>query len=738
MKVIRLISFLLLFQSFAEAQSLMQKRADALYEDLSYLSAADYYRDLCKSKNATEENLRKLADCYFKLYDFKNAEIAYKRLIESYANQVSISDLEVYLQILKYNEKYLEAKKALAVIENKNKGNLIVKNHKKEEDYYSVLKKDSFLYKTINLKAINTENAEFSPVYYSNKTQMAFASNRRNTSARNKTFAWDDSYFMDVYTLRKKDSVNFEQIKNFNKDVTTLYHDGPVCFSGDEKTIYITRTNPLTRTDAGKKIKVVNLKLYIVHVLENSKLSAPESFPYNSDDYSLGHATITADGNRIYFVSDMPGGYGKTDLYYCDFVNGKWAKPENLGPAINSEGREMFPYVFEDGTLFFSSDGRAGLGGLDLYFTVPDLDMYYEPQNLGYPLNSNYDDFGLLLNSDLRSGYFSSNRIGGKGKDDIYYFVSKNNIIGCLLRGMVFDESDKHFIPNSKVYLKDKDSVIVDSTLANEKGEYEFKIPDPYKTYLLTATEHSKYYDNTIPVGKLKDGENKLDIGLSPKYKLLCTATDIKDSKPIDGVKCVLTDNINGAKREYRTNTEGKFSDLLKDKKTGDKIDLSFKFEKEGYITVERNFSAVLSDNTIVELNEKLQKLEIGADITKVIQVNSIYFDLDKATIRSDAAKELDKIVKAMRENPTMVIELGSHTDCRSSAAYNMLLSDKRAKSSAAYIISKGISKERIYGKGYGESKLINKCECESKKVTPCTEEEHQANRRTEFIIVKY
>lgn len=738
MKIIRLISFLLLLQCFAVAQSLMQKRADILYEDLSYLSAAEYYKDLCKSKNVTENNIRKLADCYFKIYDFINAEISYKRLVDSYPNQVSIADLEVYLQILKYNEKYVEAEKVLSQIESKNNGNLIVKNHKKAENYYAQLKQDSLLYKTTNIKSLNTENSEFSPVYIKNKSQIGFASNRRNTSVRNKTFAWDDTYFIDVYTSQKKDSVNFDQIKNFNKDVTTLYHDGPITFSGDEKTIYITHTNALTKSDAGKKFKVINLKLYIIHVLENGQLSAPESFPYNSDDYSVGHAAITTDGKRIYFVSDMPGGFGKTDLYYCDFSNGKWSAPENLGPAINSEGREMFPYVFEDGTLFFSSDGRAGLGGLDIYFTVPDLDMYYEPQNLGYPINSNLDDFGFLLNSDLRSGYLSSNRSGGTGKDDIYYFNSRNNIIGCTLKGIVYDESDKHIIAGAKVYLKDKDGVIIDSTVSNNKGEYSFNIKDKNKPYFLTGIERSKYYDNTIPIGKLKDGENKQDIGLSPKYKLLCTVSDIKDAKPIEGVKCTLTDKISGAKKEYQTNTDGKFSDLLKDKKTGDKIDLSFRFEKEGYITVERTFSSVLSDNTIIELNEKLQKLEIGADIAKVIQVNSIYFDLDKATIRPDAAKELDKIAKAMHENPTMVIELGSHTDCRSSAAYNILLSDKRAKSSAAYIISKGISKERIYGKGYGESKLINKCECEGKKVTPCTEEEHQVNRRTEFIIVKY
>lgn len=738
MKKLLLLIFSFFLLTGVKAQSLMQTKADKLYHELSYLAASDYYKDLTKSKHATEDNLRKLADCYFKIYDFTNSEHAYKRLIDTYPNQVTEGDLINYLQTLKYNEKYGDIKNVLALLESKRKENIIIKNYKDKDNYINELKQDSAAYKIYNVEALNTENSEFSPVYFNHQNAIMFASNRRNTSARNKTFAWDDSYFIDVYTSKKQDSLKFVQTTTMGKKVTSLYHDGPVSLSPDEKTLYLTRSNVLTKLVKGKTVNVINLKLYILYKDSSGNLSEPISFPYNSDDYSLGHATVTKDGNRIYFVSDMPGGYGQTDLYYSELKNGEWQKPENLGPAINSEGREMFPYVHEDGTLFFSSDGRAGLGGLDLYFAVPEMDLYFEPQSLGYPINSHFDDFGFALNNDLKTGYFSSNRTGGKGKDDIYYFRSKEPLLGSTLSGIVYDESTKDIIPGAKVYLLDKNKLVIDSTIAGSKGEYSFVIQKPSEKYFVGAKERTKYYDRLLSVPELKNGDNKLDIGLYPKYKMICTVTDKKTNEPILGVKATFIDNVTKNKKEYKTDSAGTFTDIIRNKKPGDVLDLSIKFEKEGYITVERNFNVKLDENTIIELKQMLQKMEVGADIAKVIQINPIYFDLAKWNIRPDAAKELDKIVKVMMENPTMVIELGSHTDCRSSASYNMNLSDKRAKSSAAYIISKGISKDRIYGKGYGESKLINKCECEGKRIVPCTEEEHQANRRTEFIIIKF
>ena len=395
-----IFAFLILFSiNNLNSQSLFQKKADQLYNQLSYLAAADYYKSLAKKDAPTENNMRRLAECYFKIYDFVKAEDAYKALNTKFAANTTETDLINYLQCLKYNQKYNEAQNVLELIEQKRKDNIISKNHTKKKNYYTELKKDSSKYKITNVENLNTETSEFSPVFYNKNKSVLFASNRRNTSTRNKTFSWDDSYFIDVYSADKIDSVKFVSSKPMDKAVASLYHDGPVALSPDENTVYLTKSNIITKKVKGVLVNVVNLKLYILKKDKDGKLSQPESFPFNSDDYSLGHAAITMDGKRMYFISDMPGGFGQTDLYSSDFENGAWSKPENLGQAINSEGREMFPYAHEDGTLFFSTDGRAGLGGLDLYLTVPSLDAYFEPQSLGYPINSNFDDLYHLFNS---------------------------------------------------------------------------------------------------------------------------------------------------------------------------------------------------------------------------------------------------------------------------------------------------------------------------------------------------
>lgn len=734
-----ILAFILLIATLTiNSQSLFQSRADKLYDELSYIAAVDFYKSLVKTDKPSEFNMRRLAECSFKIYDFVNAETSYKNLYAKFPSTTTENDLINYLQCLKYNQKYSEAQNVLVLLEQKRKDNLISKNHSKNKNYYNELKADSSGYKVTNVESLNTEESEFSPVFFNRNKAVMFSSNRRNTAGRNKKFAWDDSYFIDVYTSEKKDSLKFSSTMSMAKTVSSTYHDGPACLSGDEKTVYLTKSNIITKQVKGSTINVVNLKLYILKKDSTGKLSEPVSFPYNSDNYSLGHATVTKDGTKMYFVSDMPGGWGQTDLYVSNFENGAWQQPENLGQAINTEGREMFPYVHEDGTLFFSTDGRAGLGGLDLYFTVPAMDAYFEPQSLGYPMNSNFDDFGFALNDDLQTGYFSSNRAGGKGKDDIYYFRSKEPLISVSITGLVFDESNKQPITNATVYLLDKNKLVIDSAKVNDKGEYAFTIKDPSQDYFIGAKERSKYYDRLMPLGKVETGENKKDIGLYPKYKMVCTVVDAKTNTPIKDVDITFTEKGVKPSKTLRTDSTGKITDIIKGKKPGDRLQFSMKYEKPGYITVEKDYDIVLDVNTIIDLLQQVQKMEVGSDIAKVIDTKPIFFDLGKWNIRKDAALELDKVVKVMNENPTMTIELGSHSDCRGSAPSNLILSDKRAKSSAAYIVSKGIAKERIKGKGYGESKPINQCECEGKKVVPCTEAEYQANRRTEFIITKF
>lgn len=741
MKTLYAVVFLLI--SYCSlSQRLAQKMADQFFDNLSYASAVDYYKDLSKGKAPLETNLRRLGICYYKLQEYKKGEEAYAKLVSVYPNAATAEDFANYIQCLKNQEKYAEVKPMMEKLALKNPQSRIVELHKANQEYFKTLKLDSAKYKVTNVNDVNTVYSEFFPYMDKKTNSMLFVSNRRNVAVKNKTFAFDDTYFTDTYIAEQKDSLRFKDAENLPKQFFTNYHDGPVIVSRDEKTMYLTRTNYISKKSGSTTKQIANLKLLMFKKDSEGNWDNGTALPFCSDDYSVGHAALTADGKRMYFISDMPGGLGQSDVWYTDIVNGEWQKPVNAGRGINTEGQEMFPFLNQEGILFFASNGYAGLGGLDVCYAFPNGNTFMNGAVLGYPINTRFDDFGFYVNSDLKTGYFSSNRDGGKGKDDIYYFRSFLPLFGTSISGNVINAYSKKLIPGSKVFLLDERNTRIDSVIANKDGSYQLNAPDLLKNYSLEVKESDQHSLQQIAVKNIKPGKNNYDILLYPKYTLLGTVTDGKSNEALDSVKITITHKEPQKQEDLLTNREGKFKNGIKDKKAGDKLDVVVKMEKRGYITSVQNMDLLLDTNTLIyvnnHINTRLEKMQKGTDIGKIVKINPIYFDYGKFTIKPEAAIELDKIVAVMNENPTMKIELGSHTDCRSGKAYNMQLSDKRAKASANYVISKGIDKTRIYGKGYGETKLINNCECEGAKVVPCTEEQHQQNRRTEFIVVKF
>ena len=567
------------------SQSIAKKTADKFYNKLSYVQAVDYYKSLVKNGKGTEEDVRRTAICYYNLADYKNSEKYYKELDQRFASTITEMDLMNYLQVAKYNKNYSDAKLITDKLKAKNSNNKVAENHVANSGYISELKSDSLNFTITNINGINTEFSEMCPTFFKKGKIMTFSSNRKNNSLTNKTFSWDDSYFLDMWQANKKDTTHFTDNLPLNKKMSSLYHDGPMVFSADEKTMYMTRSNYINKKVGQSSTKIVNLKLFTMKF--DSAAGAwgdPVSFEYNSDEFSVGHAAITKDGSKMYFISDMPGGFGQSDIYSSDFKDGKWQKPENLGAAINTEGREMFPYVHEDGTLFFSTDGRAGVGGLDIYFSPVNLDQYFEPQNVGYPLNTNMDDFGFYLDNDLLSGFVTSNREGGKGRDDIYYFNSKRPIIGTNLTGIVYDDNTKQPLKNAVVYLiNETNTAILDSARVDETGRYMLNIKNPGKKYKLASRERSRYYDKVIAINDLTAGDNVKDIYMFPKYKLMCTVFDGKTKAGIEGVKVTIIPKFGDDKRQYTTNGQGSLVDAIKNKKLGDKVSYAVRFEKEGY-----------------------------------------------------------------------------------------------------------------------------------------------------------
>lgn len=627
------------FTGIAQQKSGKEKEGDRYAFVYSFDKAAEAYS---KAKNLTTKGQRELALCYRNLEKNAEAETAYSKLLKS-KGELLAEDYYNYAMILKSNGKYEEANKWMDAFSDMKPNDLRAKSHIANKTKLNELVSATYKYNITNLY-VNTEDADFGPCFYKNK--IVFASSRTNKS-HPKNYNWNGKPFLDMYMS----DIEGDQLKTpeiFEKTLNSNMHDGTASFSNDGNFMAFTCNNH----DVTRKDKFVKLQICFSSFKEG-KWTKHEPFFLNNKHYSVGHPCLTPDGNTMYFSSDMPGGFGKADIYVIKKdEKGHWGKPENMGKGINTEGDDMFPFFESNNSiLFFTSNGHYGLGGLDI-FTCALTDHECGPvRNAGSPLNTQYDDFSIIANDSITKGYFSSNRVGGCGDDDIYFVdISKMNI-GKKIIGVAKDK-DLNILPNTFVTLKDTSGNVLDTFTTKANGSYVFLV-DADKNFKLAGNK-KKYLEGT---------------------------------------------NV--------ANTFG-----------------------PGFVV--RADVTLLTEEEIIE-----KKIEVGNDLATIPGFNPIYFDLDKYDIRSDAEPELEKIVKIMNDHPDMVVELGSHTDCRESKWYNQILSNQRAKASANYIKKRITNPNRIYGKGYGETKLISGCECEGKVISNCEETEHQKNRRTEFIIIK-
>lgn len=424
------------------------------------------------------------------------------------------------------------------------------------------------------------------------------------------------------------------------------YHIGPVASTASGEVLYVTRTYPGKDVERfrkdGLKFKKHNLEL-MIYTKDGDDWTV-EPFAYNDvKKYSVGHASLSSDGRVLYFASDMPGGIGGVDIW-CSFLenDGKWGTPQNLGSAVNSVGDELFPTIHGD-KLYYSSNGFAGMGGLDVYVATGKGNQFVGRQNLKYPINTASDDFSFVViksKGTTRSGYLSSNRLGGAGGDDIYSFNDVPTPVNIRLVGTTVNKNTNALLPEAAVYLFDKDNTLVSRKLSDDRGAFAFDISAD-KSYSIRAEKTGFHEDMVLvdAVHPIKDTTLSVVLRLQPV------------SKP------------------------------------GDKFVLE-----------------------------------------------NIYYDFDKYNIRKDASIILNGLVRTLRDNPTLRIELSSHTDSRGSDRYNESLSQKRAQSAVDYLVSQGIDRNRLKAKGYGEKRLVNHC---SNGVS-CSAAEHQANRRTEIEILEY
>lgn len=717
---------------FTYAQDKDIAKVDKQYEKYSYDRAAEGMEDLGAE---TADMKRKLAESYLNTDQYKQAERVYLQLVET--DSPTADDLRQYAEVLMLNKKYKMANQVMHTFYELSPDDQRAKHFHANPMYHEALLKDKGQFSVKNLD-INTAQEDFGTSFY--KDKLVFASSREGIKPVRRKWNWNRLPFLDTYVApRTSDGLGMPS--PFQSRANKKYHDGPVAF--DEKGEYMVLTrNNYSGTD---KNGVRKLKLFI-REKEGEDWGELSPFRFNNDEYSYGHATLTADGLTMYLASDMPGGYGGVDIYKSTRdKGGEWSKPVNLGPEVNTEGDEMFPFIHNSEVLFFASDGHPGLGGLDVFAT--QLSARGEPgaiQNLGNPLNSNLDDFALILDKEMERGYFSSNRDDGKGDDDIYSFdLLKPISFGKRLEGIAMD-AEGNPLSNVVVSLLDESGEEISAVVTEADGDYSFVV-DPDSEYHLNG-QLSDYFDGNTDADTHGDEDLiKADLMLEkdPGFSLLGLISDKDTKAALEGVKVTMTNNLGGPTSEFTTSSAGNFRSPLKGKKLNDRITYNIKLEKEGYLSKTVTYNKLLDRpgqyDVHADLNLDMTKLEVGLDIGKAIDINPIYFDLNKFNIRPDAAAELQKIVNVMNEYPNMVIELGSHTDCRASEAYNMSLSDKRAKASAEWVQKRIVDPQRIYGKGYGESQLVNHCACDRRdpgnKI--CSEAEHEKNRRTEFRIVK-
>lgn len=403
--------------------------ANMMYNQFRYMEAIRHFEQILKKDSLNMDIKEKLAHSYRKINDSKNAEKWYFEIANNFDNDSAYQNIFYYAQALAMNEKYEESREWYQVysqmfnLHTDSLGHYYIEAYESVEDFY----RDSIRY-DIKLAPFNSKNADFSPEFH-NKG-IVFCSNRTPIGWGDKTFEWNETSFLDLYFANKEDSV----ANLFHKEFNGLYHEGPTAFFDKSDSVVITRNNYSRRKAKTSEDGTTKLKLFFAHEQADQSWSRFSEFPYNSDEYSTGHPALSTDNTTLYFASDMPGGYGGTDIWRSTFENGKWQKPENMGNEINTPANEMFPFLDQNNDLYYASNGLAGLGGLDIFLARNYNGTFGKPENMGYPVNSSQDDFGIILQERNGEGYFSSNRPSVFGDDDIYWFkIYPKEIVGIAI-----------------------------------------------------------------------------------------------------------------------------------------------------------------------------------------------------------------------------------------------------------------------------------------------------------------
>lgn len=581
---------------------------------------------------------------------------------------------------------------------------------------------------------INTELADFGVSFYKNDLVL-FASSKKDRELKRKDRSHNRMGYLQFYKGLISDDGQIILAGQYSLEKYNVFHESDITFTPDGKTIYFTLNNYIN-DDYRENFKRRTDKKHILHIFKANVDDAgvvtnTESVPFNGKNYSVKNPELSPDGKTLYFSSDMDGGFGNFDIYQVAInTDGTYGEPKNLGRKINTKYNEFFPFLSTNNIFYFSSDGHGGGGFLDIFSSDFIDGNYTTPQNID-KVNSKFDDFAFIISPEKGVGYFSSSK-KGKGNADIYSFTIEPIICDQVVTGIVKDKLTEKVLPNATVELF-SNGELLDVIVTQNDGAFTFKTSCE-TTYTLNASKpiHT-IATETFTTSNANEENVNHTLYIEP---LECNQTvagivsSEKTNIPLIGVDLSLL--YKGEVIEKTISKIGgvfNFNALL-DCKSQYKIESTTK----NYVDKTKNFSTSEKINEENRLDIKLKETDefITYRNITMIKTKPIYFNLNESTVREDAAIELDKVVQIMKKYPEIKIELNSHTDSRAPDAYNMRLSQERASSSIAYIISRGIDESRIFGRGYGETRLKNKCSNGVK----CTETEHQKNRRTEFIVI--
>ena len=634
------------------AQNNSTKKADKLFERLEFVKAAEEYLKLA-DKNPDNYIISRLADSYYNIFKTREAEKWYSKIINKDPNSEIVFR---YAEMLKANGKYKESNVWMSKFSEMKPYDTRAIAFRNTPNYIDKIIEKGKRFNVQNLKDINSVSSDFGAFTFDNVLYLT--SGRKQKGSQNKkynNYTSEEEYVLDVF---KYDIINDVYINETPLEaINTKYHEGVIAFSPSGDTMYFARETYYSKSfykDSIVKNGSTKEQASVINLYRATRCTKKEitwknngncnfnkgwnvtELEINSGYYSMKNPALSCDGKTLYFSSDMPGGFGNYDIYKSEIKDdGSLGEPINLGQKINTEEQEVFPHICCDDTLYFSSNGHLGLGGLDVFYSKNIDDKWSNVRNVGLPVNSNSDDFAFKMGEDCTNGFVSSNRSGGVGSDDIYAIKKIKPLCDILL-----------------------ESIVVDS----------------------------------------------------------------KTDMPIDGALTSVKDDTGIVDSSKETSSDGL-------------VDYMFECEDEIQLMVSKEgYESKMIDIKLLEIDPPLLKIKLDPIEELIVEekiiLNPIYFEFDKSNVTNQAAFELDKLVSIMKKYPEMIIRAESHTDSRGPASYNKLLSERRAKSTAQYVISMGIDESRITGVGMGEEDPEIDCS------TGCSKDEHAKNRRSEFIII--